>query len=87
MFYKGERKVLASKKIDLPSIGKWYRIWIHMDLSKIKLYIKLEDKPDSPIQPVSEDEPIALEAEDSKLAKGGVGYFTNCAINARFDMF
>lgn len=58
-----------------------------MNLSKIDIYFDKEKKADDPAEPVSPDEPIFLSAEDATIPKGGVGYFTNCATAARFDMF
>jgi hypothetical protein len=57
-----------------------------MNLSKIDLYFSKEKKPEDPAEPVSEGEPAYLSVEDATIPKGGAGYFTNCALNARFDL-
>jgi hypothetical protein len=57
-----------------------------MNLFTIKVYVKKETSPEAPVEKIKEGDPTVIECEDQTFPKGGVGFFTNCAINARFDL-
>lgn len=57
-----------------------------MSQFKIKAYIKKETSPTAPVEKIKEGDSPIIECEDQTFPKGGVGFFTNCAVNARFDL-